>query len=748
MTVCGLHSSLCWPWLLMTTLQVVFGQTGLELAAAVDSERSASRAAIKVTLLKQEQAGKPVSLEGVFAGASVRGSAEGKLMQAHPLSLCNTSDEESQDSIFISIIKLESPEHKIPSCLPLLEKARLALERGAQAVIFDVTDDVTAADELWGIDILPHPVVLVQARNAEVLMSLVNKNEEAMVRIEVLTELPKWPQYDLGILLIVVLAMMAFAMAFVFRFRCRSKRSWDSVHQQTLRAVSHLETRRYSSQRHPGSRRLRGDLGAGAGSSPAPACAICLEDFLDGEDLRIISCAHEFHKECVDPWLLQHRTCPLCMHNIMGKEMDACQAPLSRRQRNTSHNSGILHPHSSPGHHPLHQCPIPLPIPSHHHPLGAYSSSLLGLQVMHCLPRMHLGLSQAHCSYHMPESGFLTGGHVGRGYLHHSCYICPGLCSALSTRPQPRPAHAGPHSQQEDGSCSGVSCDTEPSGYLPDGPASDSSSGPCHSSSDNSVPNCTDISLQGVYGSWSTSRSSLSSDYDPWVYGGPPQVRTESQDRESRALSLDSMPVRSCTEERVFSHIHYHQHKHHHYSHSQGPEWVSDEDQRTAPDHGMDKDRIKEKGVQFPKTDPRDTLNHRAEPECDLTGLPAESVNSQQAPPPCCCRHAPRYHQQRRKISSLPENPALRPHLGLDSLEDCNRSIHYSTCTGCCPSLDSPSGLPMPFLLDTGSSGEWPHCGGHKMWLQCPPQAQTELQLQGPGYPQDRPQCAGSEAQE
>lgn len=36
--------------------------------------------------------------------------------------------------------------------------------------------------------------------------------------------------------------------------------------------------------------------------------------------LRIISCAHEFHKDCVDPWLLQHRTCPLCMHNIMGED--------------------------------------------------------------------------------------------------------------------------------------------------------------------------------------------------------------------------------------------------------------------------------------------------------------------------------------------------------------------------------------------------------------------------------------------
>jgi hypothetical protein len=54
--------------------------------------------------------------------------------------------------------------------------------------------------------------------------------------------------------------------------------------------------------------------------SESPVCAICLEAFNDGDELRNLNCCHCFHRACVDIWLLGtlsddiqlNGTCPTC----------------------------------------------------------------------------------------------------------------------------------------------------------------------------------------------------------------------------------------------------------------------------------------------------------------------------------------------------------------------------------------------------------------------------------------------------
>ena len=51
---------------------------------------------------------------------------------------------------------------------------------------------------------------------------------------------------------------------------------------------------------------------AGDKSDNGLACSVCTDDFVNGQDIRVLPCKHKFHPECIDPWLLNvSGTCPL-----------------------------------------------------------------------------------------------------------------------------------------------------------------------------------------------------------------------------------------------------------------------------------------------------------------------------------------------------------------------------------------------------------------------------------------------------
>lgn len=62
-------------------------------------------------------------------------------------------------------------------------------------------------------------------------------------------------------------------------------------------------------------------------------CAVCIEDYESGDELRALDCGHAFHKDCIDPWLITKRACcPVCKHVIAPPPPPPEDVPRQRRR--------------------------------------------------------------------------------------------------------------------------------------------------------------------------------------------------------------------------------------------------------------------------------------------------------------------------------------------------------------------------------------------------------------------------------
>ncbi|XP_019153133.1 PREDICTED: E3 ubiquitin-protein ligase RING1-like [Ipomoea nil] len=66
----------------------------------------------------------------------------------------------------------------------------------------------------------------------------------------------------------------------------------------------------------------------GEGLVDGTDCSVCLNEFRDGENLRLLpKCSHAFHVACIDTWLRAHTNCPLCRAAIVS-DVPAAPPPL------------------------------------------------------------------------------------------------------------------------------------------------------------------------------------------------------------------------------------------------------------------------------------------------------------------------------------------------------------------------------------------------------------------------------------
>ncbi|OLP87378.1 E3 ubiquitin-protein ligase RNF43 [Symbiodinium microadriaticum] len=62
------------------------------------------------------------------------------------------------------------------------------------------------------------------------------------------------------------------------------------------------------------------DVRGEACDSASKKCCICLEDFVEGQQLRILPCFHRYHQCCIDEWLCRSDECPLCKFRITADD--------------------------------------------------------------------------------------------------------------------------------------------------------------------------------------------------------------------------------------------------------------------------------------------------------------------------------------------------------------------------------------------------------------------------------------------
>ena len=77
--------------------------------------------------------------------------------------------------------------------------------------------------------------------------------------------------------------------------------------RRVRRTIASLPTRRYRREAEGGE---------------STSCAICLGDFEDGEEVRLLPCMHEFCKGCIDPWIERQSlaaACPLCKRMLIPR---------------------------------------------------------------------------------------------------------------------------------------------------------------------------------------------------------------------------------------------------------------------------------------------------------------------------------------------------------------------------------------------------------------------------------------------
>ncbi|XP_076175453.1 E3 ubiquitin-protein ligase RNF167-like isoform X2 [Ptiloglossa arizonensis] len=199
-------------------------------------------------------------------------------------------------------------------------KVRMAQKAGYDAaIIHNVNDnelEPMTAEHPLGILI---PSVFVSENTGQILKENYLYNKRCFVLIN--DDTP----YNIANLLLpfaIVVGLCFLVMVTFMIVRCIKDRRRQRRHMLPNSSLKTIPTHKYT----------KGD--------PYETCAICLDDYIEGEKLRVLPCAHAYHTKCIDPWLTKNRrVCPVCKRKVFAadeqvitddSDSDADETPLIR----------------------------------------------------------------------------------------------------------------------------------------------------------------------------------------------------------------------------------------------------------------------------------------------------------------------------------------------------------------------------------------------------------------------------------
>ncbi|XP_078598871.1 RING finger protein 215-like isoform X4 [Branchiostoma floridae x Branchiostoma japonicum] len=308
---------------------------------------------------KDGQSADPVQVKGEFAGIGAVKNAEGDLHEVPP---CD--EEEDEDELMSSwgrgwIGTLHVEENLTSQCgggATLVDRVKKAMLLGASAILI-LAFNPQLVKELDISQLFTHPVVILRgAENiTKVLTALTGggkvrakvvhekafheamapgplvlwstcgrsrggpyKEWQGVVCMQAETKTQTYFTQAWNMVLIFITTLSVLLMLQV-RWRTQDDSYTTEQVETALQRLASDALSRMRVKRYKHFHRRRHD-----GEKEKDACAVCLDHFYPGQAVRVLPCCHEFHRKCVDSWLIKKRTCPLCTFNILDKQEGSC----------------------------------------------------------------------------------------------------------------------------------------------------------------------------------------------------------------------------------------------------------------------------------------------------------------------------------------------------------------------------------------------------------------------------------------